>query len=67
MFLSADILVKVIMLGLIFASLVTWALFLAKTILLAQARKATSAALAHSGNVRSQPVAGLKKARQMIS
>ncbi len=41
------------MLGLVFASLVTWTLFLAKTFLLTRARKGTSAALARIANIRS--------------
>ena len=38
MFLSADILVKAVMIGLAFASLVTWTIFLAKTVLLSRAQ-----------------------------
>src|ERR1700744_989048 len=39
MFLSADILVKAVMIGLAFASLVTWTIFFAKTIQLSRARR----------------------------
>ncbi len=53
MFLSADILVKAVMVSLAFASLVTWTIFLAKTLQLARARRALSAALARLANVRS--------------
>jgi biopolymer transport protein ExbB len=53
MFLSADILVKAVMLGLVFASLVTWTLFLAKTVLLARARREAAAALKRIANIRS--------------
>src|SRR4051794_25508570 len=38
MFLSADVIVKVVMIGLAFASLVTWTIFIAKTIELSVAR-----------------------------
>ena len=53
MFLSADILVKAVMVSLAFASLVTWTIFLAKTLQLSRARRALSAALARLANVRS--------------
>jgi biopolymer transport protein ExbB len=39
MFMSADIIVKVVMLGLIFASLLTWTIWLAKTVELLGARR----------------------------
>jgi biopolymer transport protein ExbB len=45
MFLSADIVVKAVMIGLAFASLVTWTIFLAKTIELAIARRRVATAL----------------------
>ena len=45
MFLSADILVKAVMIGLAFASLVTWTVFIAKTIELALAKRKLRAAL----------------------
>ena len=40
MFLNADIVVKAVMIGLAFASLVTWTVFVAKTLELASARRA---------------------------
>jgi len=49
MFLSADVLVKAVMAGLAFASLLTWTIFIAKTIELAQVRRKLRLAL---GNVR---------------
>jgi biopolymer transport protein ExbB len=39
MFLNVDIVVKAVMIGLAFASLVTWTVWLAKTIELALARR----------------------------
>lgn len=53
MFMSADILVKAVMIGLMFASLVTWTIFLAKTIQLSRARKQLSSALARIAGNRS--------------
>ena len=47
MFLGADILVKVVMVGLAFASLMTWTIFLAKIAELAIARRKLGHALAH--------------------
>jgi biopolymer transport protein ExbB len=45
MFLSADVLVKAVMIGLAFASLVTWTIFIAKIIELAVARRKLRSAL----------------------
>ncbi len=45
MFMSADILVKAVMIGLAFASLITWTIFLAKTIELFIARRRVRQAL----------------------
>jgi biopolymer transport protein ExbB len=45
MFLSADIIVKAVMIGLAFASLVTWTIFVAKMIELAMARRKLGASL----------------------
>ena len=45
MFLNADIVVKVVMIGLIFASLVTWTVWLAKTLELWRARRRANEAL----------------------
>jgi biopolymer transport protein ExbB len=53
MFLSADVLVKAVMIGLAFASLVTWTIFLAKSIQVARARRDLKASLARIGDVRS--------------
>ena len=53
MFLFADILVKAVMISLVFASLVTWTIFLAKTIQLARARRELRAALARIAESRS--------------
>jgi biopolymer transport protein ExbB len=53
MFLSADILVKLVMSGLAFASLVTWTILIAKTVELSVIRRKLGAALAKIGHVRS--------------
>jgi biopolymer transport protein ExbB len=53
MFLSADVLVKAVMIGLAFASLVTWTIFLAKMIELSLARRKLHAALGKIGDARS--------------
>jgi biopolymer transport protein ExbB len=53
MFLSADILVKGVMLGLAFASLVTWTIFIAKMIELSLARRKLRAALGKISDARS--------------
>jgi biopolymer transport protein ExbB len=53
MFLSADILVKAVMIGLAFASLVTWTVFLAKMIELSLARRKLRSALGKIGDARS--------------
>lgn len=50
MFLSADIVVKVVMTGLVFASLMTWTVFFAKSFELSQARSRLSRALARIGD-----------------
>lgn len=52
MFLSADILVKAVMIALTFASLVTWTVFLAKTIQLFLARRRLRRALARISEAR---------------
>ena len=52
MFLSADILVKAVMVGLAFASLVTWTIFFAKTVQLSRARRRLRAALTRIAEVR---------------
>jgi len=53
MFMSADILVKAVIVGLIFGSLVTWTLFLAKTVQISVARRELRSALARIANIRS--------------
>ncbi len=45
MFLNADIIVKAVMIGLAFASLVTWTVFVAKTLELSSARRAVRSGL----------------------
>ena len=53
MFLSADILVKAVMIGLAFASLVTWTIFIAKMIELSLIQRRLRAALVRIGDARS--------------
>jgi biopolymer transport protein ExbB len=53
MFLSADIIVKAVMIGLAFASLVTWTIFIAKMIELALAQRQLRVALDRIGDSRS--------------
>jgi biopolymer transport protein ExbB len=53
MFLSADILVKAVMIGLVFASLVTWTIFIAKIIELSLVQRKLRAALGKIGDARS--------------
>jgi biopolymer transport protein ExbB len=53
MFLSADILVKAVMIGLAFASLVTWTIFIAKMIELSLIKRRLRAALGRIGDARS--------------
>jgi biopolymer transport protein ExbB len=53
MFLSADILVKAVMIGLAFASLVTWTIFIAKMIELSLAQRRLRAALGKISDARS--------------
>ena len=53
MFLSADAVVKTVMLGLAFASLVTWTIFIAKTIQLSRAQRLLKNALARIADARS--------------
>jgi biopolymer transport protein ExbB len=53
MFLSADVLVKAVMIGLAFASLITWTIFIAKMIELAVARRKLKTALDKISDSRS--------------
>jgi biopolymer transport protein ExbB len=52
MFLAADIVVKAVMISLGFASLVTWTIFIAKTIMLARARRTLQAVLVRIADTR---------------
>ncbi|MBV9392782.1 MAG: MotA/TolQ/ExbB proton channel family protein, partial [Methylobacteriaceae bacterium] len=61
MFLSADILVKAVMVGLAFASLITWTIFLAKSIELFIARRRVRTALQ-----RIEPAASLSQAQSLL-
>lgn len=53
MFLSADVVVKAVMIGLAFASLVTWTIFLAKLVELSLAQRRLRASLGRIGDARS--------------
>jgi biopolymer transport protein ExbB len=53
MFMSADILVKAVIVGLTFASLVTWTILLAKSLQLSSARRQLGAALKRISDARS--------------
>ena len=53
MFMSADIVVKLVMIGLAFASLVTWTICIAKMVELSLARRNLGAALTQIGELRS--------------
>jgi biopolymer transport protein ExbB len=53
MFLSADIIVKAVMIGLAFASLVTWTIFIAKTVELSIARQKLKSSLRKVEDARS--------------
>jgi biopolymer transport protein ExbB len=53
MFLSADVVVKAVMIGLAFASLVTWTIFIGKSIELSIARRKLRLALKQSADARS--------------
>src|ERR1700749_2435639 len=53
MFMSADIVVKAVMIGLAFASLVTWTVFIAKMIELSLVRRTLGTALRKIGDARS--------------
>ena len=53
MFMSADVLVKAVMIGLAFASLVTWTIFIAKIFELSLVQRRLRAALRKIGDARS--------------
>jgi len=57
MFVSADIIVKLVMLGLVFASVLTWTIWLAKTIELVAARRSLAQAQQALAAARSLPEA----------
>src|SRR5712675_3134432 len=63
MFLSADVLVKAVMIGLAFASLMTWTIFLAKSAHLFLARRRLRKALARVANTRTLTEAQLAAGR----
>ncbi len=71
MFLSADILVKAVMIGLAFASLVTWTIFIAKMIELSLIQRKLRAALGEVSDARSlaeaQFALGAKKGNVLSS
>jgi biopolymer transport protein ExbB len=69
MFMSADILVKAVMISLVFASLVTWTLFFAKTIQLSRAGGDLGASLKRIADVRSlaEAKAALGKTANVLS
>jgi biopolymer transport protein ExbB len=53
MFMNADVVVKVVMFGLVIASIVTWTVWLAKTIELLKARRQVRAALGALNSIQS--------------
>jgi biopolymer transport protein ExbB len=69
MFLSADIIVKAVMIGLAFASVVTWTIFIAKMIELSVAQRKLRVALDRIGDSRSLAEAqmALGKKRNVLS
>jgi biopolymer transport protein ExbB len=66
MFLSADVLVKAVMIGLAFASLVTWTIFLGKTAQLFFARRGLRKALARVANTKTLTEAQLAAGRKSL-
>jgi biopolymer transport protein ExbB len=66
MFLSADVLVKAVMIGLAFASLVTWTIFLAKSAQLFVARRRLRKALARVANTKTLTEAQLAAGRKSL-
>ena len=55
MFMNADVVVKAVMVGLVFASVVTWTVCLAKTIELLRARRRVRSALSELNSLRTLP------------
>jgi biopolymer transport protein ExbB len=66
MFLSADVLVKAVMIGLAFASLVTWTIFLGKSAQLFFARRRLRRALARVANTKTLTEAQLAAGRKSL-
>ena len=66
MFLSADMLVKAVMIGLAFASLVTWTVFLAKSAQLFWCRRGLRKALARVANTKTLTEAQLAAGRKSL-
>jgi biopolymer transport protein ExbB len=66
MFLSADVLVKAVMIGLAFASLVTWTIFLAKSAQLFVVRRRLRKALARVANTKTLTEAQLAAGRKSL-
>jgi biopolymer transport protein ExbB len=64
MFLNADPLVKAVLIGLVFASIVTWTVWLAKTIELMVARRRARSALRRLASVRSVAEAAQRMGRR---
>ena len=69
MFMSADVLVKAVMISLAFASLVTWTIFLGKTLQLFVARRRVNGALARIAQTRTLAEAqlALGKTRNVVA
>lgn len=69
MFLAADLVVKAVMIGLAFASLVTWSVFFAKTVELAQARSRLTRALNKIGDARTlaEALLALRQEKSVLS
>jgi biopolymer transport protein ExbB len=59
MFLSADALVKAVMISLAFASLITWTVFFAKTIMLRMSQRQLARSLVHISSAKTLPEAEL--------
>ena len=57
MFMNADVVVKAVMIGLVFASVVTWTVWLAKTVEILKARRQVRAALAALNSIQTLPSA----------
>ena len=64
MFLAADIVVKAIMLGLVFASFLTWTIWLAKTLELSSAKRGVKAGVRFLGAARSLGEANQKLTKE---